>query len=121
MTTRPQSQEKLWEAAARAEDVGDLLNHIGWTETLRPTLVRQREQFTKFLVEATLGRPVQMATNTGPVTMSREQLAGRIYGIDSILDLVETVLTKGARGVAALRDGGVSLSVSSVVEGNING
>lgn len=100
--------KNLYLEAAKAEDVQDLLNHIAWTETLRPALVRERDVFTKLLVGATLGRPVQIQTAAGVAEMSKEQLAGKIYGIDYIFDYFEKILTRGARAVAELRTQGVS-------------
>ena len=96
--------------AAKGEDLGSLLDHIGWTEVLRPALLRERDVYTKLLVGATLGAPVSINTSSGAVTLSSEQLAGKIYGIDYILDVVEKILTRGARAVAELRSHGVNLS-----------
>jgi hypothetical protein len=97
--------------AAKGEDLSDLLQHIAWTETLRPALLRERDNYTKMLVNATLGTPVQIPASSGraAVEISKEQLAGKIYGIDYIVELVEGVLSKGARGVAELRKSGVNL------------
>jgi hypothetical protein len=100
--------KNLYLEAAKAEDVQDLLQHIAWTETLRPALVRERDMFTKLLVGATLGRPVEIRTSAGVSELSKEQLAGKIYGIDYIFDYFEKVLTRGARAVAELRSQGIS-------------
>ena len=99
--------------AAKAEDLSDLLQHIAWTDTLRPMLVRERENYTKLLVNSTLGTPVRVPTATGVVELSKEQLAGKIYGIDYIMDLMEKILSRGARAVAELRSQGVSYGSSN--------
>jgi len=104
--------------AAKAEDLGSLLDHIGWTEVLRPALIREKEVYTKLLVSSTLGMPVTITTATGPVSLSQEQLAGKIYGIDYILDVVEKILSRGARAVAELRSRGVNLSSYLETYGN---
>lgn len=95
-------------AAAQAEDLGDLLDHIAWTEVLRPALLRERDNYTKMLVNSTLGLPVTIRTEAGAVQLTHEQLAGKIYGIDYIIDLVEKILTKGTRAVMELRSKGLS-------------
>lgn len=99
-----------FEAVAKAEDLGDLLDHIAWREVLRPALAKERDNYTKMLVNSTLGIPVMMDTKQGPTTISREQLAGKIYGIDFILSTIEGILTKGTRAVEELRSKGLSLA-----------
>ena len=94
--------------SAKAEDVSDLLNHIAWTDTIRPALDHERDIFTKALVGATLGMPTQVQTNLGVVEISKEQLAGKIYGIDYIFGYIQKVLTQGTRAVAELRSKGIS-------------
>jgi hypothetical protein len=41
--------------------------------------------------------------------ISKEQLAGKIYGIDYIIDLVGNILSRGERAVAELRKAGVNI------------
>lgn len=97
-------------AAAQAEDLESLLDHISWAEVLRPALIRERDNYTKMLVSSTLGLPITVPTAQGPTTMSREQLAGKIYGIDYIIDLMERILSRGVRAVMELRSKGLSIS-----------
>jgi hypothetical protein len=90
------------ELAARAEDVNDLLNHIAWTDTIRPELIKHKDTLSKMLVASVLGTPVQRQTARGEaIIVTTEQLAGRIEGIDFVLSLLEGILR---RGVTALRD-----------------
>lgn len=103
---------------AKAEDTADLLESLAWTDTLRPALLRERENYTKLLVSATLGLPVQVDTGVGPVTITREQLAGKIYGIDFVMQLFEKILTKGATAVRELRAVGINLSSSELLNPN---
>jgi hypothetical protein len=103
-------RKDLFVDAAKAEDLSDLLNHIAWTDVLRPALMREREMYTKLLVASTLGAPVEVATHSGTATLTKEQLAGKIYGIDYILNLMETVIKKGARAVEELSRAGVHIT-----------
>lgn len=96
--------------AAKAEDLNDLLDHMGWREVLRPALLRERELYTKLLVNATLGLPVELPSQTGPVRITQEQLAGKIYGIDYIMDLIEKVMSRGVRAVDELKRHGISFN-----------
>jgi len=66
--------------------------------------------YTKLLVEATLGRPVQVKGAEGPVTITREQLAGKIYGLDFVTKLMEDILARGGRAVQELRLQGVNIA-----------
>lgn len=100
-----------FEDAARAEDLSDLLQHIAWTDTLHPALVRQRDNYAKMLVGAVLGRPVEIRSGGGVIhTLTKEQLAGRIDGIDYVLDIIEKILAKGSAAVLELRNAGISLA-----------
>ena len=90
-------------AAAKAEDTFDLLQHIAWTYVLKPKLFIVREQYSKALVSHLLGSPL-------PEGLTKEQLAGRIYGIDFIIATIESVLTRGEKAVAELNSHGISLT-----------
>lgn len=100
--------KNLYLDAAKAEDVQDLLDHIAWTETIRPDFLQQRESFTKLLVSATLGMPVEIRSSSGVTALSKEQLAGRIDGIDYVFKYFEKIMARGARAVAELRGQGIS-------------
>ena len=99
-----------FEAVAKAEDMEDLLDHIAWREVLRPELMKERENYTKLLVNSTLGMPVVMDTKQGPTAVTKEQLAGKIYGIDFIVATIEKILTAGYRAADELRARGLSLA-----------
>jgi hypothetical protein len=96
--------------AYRAEDLDNLLDHIAWTDTVRPALLHERDFLTRALVNSTLGLPVQAKTATGTVEITREQLAGKIYGIDYIMGLFEKLLTRGETANRQLRDLGINIS-----------
>ena len=90
-------------AIAKAEDTYDLLNHIAWTDVLKPKLLLEREQYSKALVNHLLGSPL-------PEGLTKEQLAGRIYGIDFITTRIESVLSRGEKAAAELQYQGISLT-----------
>lgn len=95
--------------AYKAEDLQNLLDHIAWTDTIRPALLRERDNLTKLLVDATLGLPIQQRTVSGPVTISKEQLAGKIFGVDYVFSLFEKILAKGETAERELKAMGVNL------------
>jgi hypothetical protein len=96
--------------AYKAEDLSDLLDHLAWTDTIRPALLRERDTFTRALVNSTLGLPVQTKTSTGVVETSREQLAGKIYGIDYILTMFEKLLARGKVAEHQLKELGINVT-----------
>ena len=96
--------------AIKAEDLSDLLYHIAWTDTVRPALTRERDSLTRLLVDSTLGLPVQTKTLAGTVEITREQLAGKIYGIDYIITLFEKLLSRGEIASKQLKDLGINIT-----------
>lgn len=100
--------KNLFLEAAKSEDLQDLLNHLAWTDVLRPALIKEKEMFTTLLVNCTLGQPVQVQSNGGLVDVTKEQIAGKIYGITYIQNLIEKVMTTGIKAVAELRSQGMS-------------
>jgi hypothetical protein len=96
--------------AAKAEDLDSLLDHIAWADTVRPALLRTRDALTQQLVDSTLGLPVQTKTLTGTIEITREQLAGKIYGINYIMTLFEKLLSKGEVAAKQLKELGINIS-----------
>lgn len=80
--------ENLALKAAYGEDTMDLLDHIAWTDVVKPKLEEARKIFTEQLVSVTL-RPQKEGTET------REQLAGKLYGISYIINVFEKILKEG--------------------------
>lgn len=89
--------------AAQAEDLGDLLNHIAWTDVLRPRLQAASQQYQDLLVNSVLGAPL-------PPGMSREQIAGICNGIKYLTTLIEKVLRDGERAAKNLQFEGISIN-----------
>lgn len=89
-------------AAAKAEDVADLLNHIGWTDVIRPKLQATVQQYASILVAEALGAPL-------PGGKTREQIAGIAYGINYLCSLLEQILREGKRALDALDLEGISI------------
>lgn len=87
-------QEQLI-AAAKAEDTYDLLNHIAWTDVIRPKLETQVQQWSSILVAEALGGQL-------PPGKTREQIAGMAYGVQHIIRLFEQIIKEGERAVDAL-------------------
>lgn len=96
--------------AYKAEDLDNLLDNIAWTDIVRPALIHEREQLTKSLVSSTLGLPIQAKTAAGTIEITREQLAGKIFGIDYIMNLFEKILTRGEVAERYLKELGVNIS-----------
>ena len=97
------SNESKLISVAQAEDTYDLLNHIAWTDVIKPRLHKLTETYSKLLVAHLLGQPL-------PGTLTKEQLAGRIYGIQEIISTFELVLTQGKRALDELEVAGLSLT-----------
>lgn len=96
------------EAAAKAEDLGNLLDHIAWTDAVKPILLKRHEAFSGMLVQIVLG-----ATNaSGSQPYTKEQLAGAIYGIDQIIAIMEKILKDGEKALADLRQQNLTLTAS---------
>lgn len=83
--------------AYQGEDTYDLLNHIAWTDVLKPKLEQHRKYLTDKLVGATLNAQQ-------PGTESKEQLAGKLYGITFIVTTIEKILKAGSDAKALLAE-----------------
>ena len=94
--------QSLLESAARAEDLFDLLEHIAWTDTVKPELLEIRDQLSKALVNHLLGTPL-------PDGVTKEQIAGKIFGINFIISKFESILSRGKKAVETLSVQGISL------------
>jgi hypothetical protein len=78
-------------AAAKSEDLQNLLHHIAWTDVISPELKNLKEEYMSVLTAAVLGREFTM----GGAPITKEQLAGRIEGISFIHELFARILKEG--------------------------
>lgn len=90
-------------SVAQAEDVYDLMNHIAWTDVIRPRLEKDIKNNTDLLISEALGTPIANG-------QTREQVAGMCYGIKHVISIFEEILRKGERAVAELNSAGISLN-----------
>lgn len=81
--------------AAQGIDTKDLLDHIAWTDVIQPQIVQAKAILTNRLVAATLNAPK-------PGDETREQIAGRLYGIGFIEKVIEKILKEGDSGAREL-------------------
>lgn len=81
--------------AAYGEDTMDLLNHLAWTDVVKPRLDEARKILTEQLVTLTLS-PHKEGQET------REQIAGKLYGITYITQVLERILKEGANAKETL-------------------
>lgn len=88
--------------AAQGLDAEDFLQHIGWTDALRPKLLTAKDILTKQLVDLTLSKP-------DPTSESREQIAGKLWGIDWVIKQIEAHVRKGREAEAQLAQANIHL------------
>jgi hypothetical protein len=93
-------------AVAKGEDTYDLLSHIAWTDVILPRLEKEIVTYSTILVNEALGTPI-------PGNITREQVAGRAYGIRWVQNLLERILKDGKRGLEHLQTEGIALSNNS--------
>jgi hypothetical protein len=89
--------------AAQGQDTEDLLNHIAWDEVIHPKLLKTREQLVAALVNATLSAP-----RDGQDT--KEQLAGKIQGIDFVITLIRKLVKEGSDARATLKSHNLNIT-----------
>jgi len=89
---------------AQAQDTYDLLNHIAWTDVLKPKLEAEVSKLSKLLVSEALGVPIPVGMGT------REQIAGKCYGIQYVSRLFEEILAKGENAFKDLEEKGIHLT-----------
>jgi len=82
------NKQEALKAVAKADQIAELLEHVGWTENLKKSLDDLRETAVQQLIKSTLGLP-----SAGGQTP--QQAAGVAYGVDFLLTTVETALVKG--------------------------
>lgn len=82
-------------AVARAEDLGDLLNHIAWTDTLQPLFDKIKHDYSAMLVKSVLGYKVTVQGASGPEALTVEQLAARVDSIEWLEKKIREIIRQG--------------------------
>ena len=100
--------QQALENVAKADAVADLLNHVGWTEVVKPSLLKERNNLSTQLVGMVLGAPPKEAS------LTKEQVAGFIYGIDKIIAEFEKILKKGEASLEFLESQGFHITANSL-------
>lgn len=90
-------------AVAKAEDTYDLLQHIAWERVVKPALDEDLKRLSSLLVSEALGTPL-------PAGWTREQVAGKCYGIQYISRLFEKILKEGERALVDLQASGLKIT-----------
>ena len=110
MPTREEAWRAKILAATKGKDLRDWLDHLAWTDVLRPAMEQERSFYQTILVNATLGADPSVKDSNGVVhTITKEQLAGRIQGIDYVLTLIERILEKGEKALDELTEMGYNI------------
>jgi len=83
----------------KSEDLLNLLEHVGWTEVLRPQIEAALDRYKRLLPKLVL--------NTGlaqKIGITKEEVAGRIVAFEFLIETIETVLKKGAKAFQELNE-----------------
>ncbi|MDE1766562.1 MAG: hypothetical protein KGI27_09890 [Thaumarchaeota archaeon] len=89
-------------AVAKAEDTYDLLQHIAWEKIIKPALDQEVKKYSELLVAEALGTSL-------PGGLTREQVAGRCYGIHFVSSLFEKILQRGEKALEDLQGAGIKV------------
>lgn len=95
-------KNKLASNIVKSIDTQDLMEHIAWTDVVKPKLLNLREMLSKQLVNAVLDPAL---------SSQKEQIAGKIFGIDYIINIFEGILSKGKNSQKALAELGIHFEV----------
>lgn len=88
--------------AAQGIDTEDWLRHISWTDVLKPRFERDQQLLRDRLVASVL-KPASAEAE------SREQIAGKLYGINYAINVIEETVRKGRNASAELSKSNISL------------
>lgn len=97
------SIQEIATTAAKGIDTQDFLDHIAWTDVIKPRLEACKLLLTNKLVNAVLvGAPVEEA--------SKERIAGQIYGIDFAIKEIEKIVSQGQQAEDLLAKADIHLA-----------
>ena len=88
--------------AAQGIDTEDFLQHIAWQNVILPKLEDAKRRLTDRLVASVLTAP-----RAGDET--REQLAGKLQGIDFAIKLIQDIVKEGRKAKEVLAQNNISL------------
>ncbi len=80
------------EQLGKAQRVNKFLQDICWTDDILPQLLKVRTKYDKLLIKRALGDSKPFGSDYMPTT---EELAGRVSGIDFIMEFFEDCISKG--------------------------
>lgn len=87
-----------YDAINKADDLAQLLDCLGWTQVIQPEFRRARESLGNQLMTAVLdGR-----ASVGGQSLTKEQIAGMMWGIDWLDKLFGKILKDGANAFESL-------------------
>jgi len=89
--------EKQSMAIQEASEVGNLLEHIGWIDVISPKLEKLKATYLNQLPAMVLNSGLQVQMG-----MTKEQLAGKIEGLNYIIYLIEKILRDGEKAFVEL-------------------
>lgn len=89
-----------------AGEVESWLSDVRWAENIAAPLLEYKQSLSKSLTQSTLGNPYILLTKDGPREVKPEALAGRIAGIEFVLEYINKVLAKGYKAEEALTSAG---------------
>lgn len=88
---------------AKADAVAGFMHEVGWSEVIKPALLKERERISQLLVATVLSKD-------DPKGYSKEQLAGMIFGIDRVIKVFEDTIKRGATALEQLESQGFTLT-----------
>jgi hypothetical protein len=95
--------ENQVEAVQQAEEVLDLLDHLAWTDVLKPKIEKQISIYGRMLPTLVLN-----SSKEKELGITKEELAGRMEGFKYAVAAIEEVLTKGTNAFKAINPGTLS-------------
>ena len=94
------TEEELISRVHSADSLADLLEHLGWTDVLRPRMERYMRDIESLVVQAVLGGQIKDTSSGALVT--KEQLAGQASGIRWLIGVIERIIREGGAASEAL-------------------
>lgn len=81
--------------AAQGDDTEDFLQHIAWTDVIMPKFEADKATLTRRLMQSIL-QPLN------PQEESREQLAGKLFGIEYAIKVITDIVGEGRKAQRSL-------------------